>query len=479
MTDLDNESLLQRRWRLRPGWEKVQIFEHLLRNEFSGQLEQISDRQLQAMAEFSFRTNPFYRRQWRQLGVRPGDIQCAGDLSLLPMLGRLDVQENAADLLSTALPRGHANIGESKTSSTSGQPIIIAQTNYSTQFFGFLKQREYRWFRYDPQGLFAWIRHPRNLAKDESGKMLANGVTQAHPHWLHLGHYFYTGKHISYSATNSLDEQIIWLKRQQPDYMLAISSHLEHLALADPVGRGIKPLKGVLAISQQLTTDMRSRVEHAFGVEVNINYGLNEVGLVASRCPEGGRYHVHAEHCLVEIVDSEGRACAPGETGHLLVTSLNNYAMPLFRYDTGDIAEVASGPCPCGRLLPSFAGIRGRYRRIALLPDGVWNYWVSFNMALHHMDDDLMKPLRKYQMHHKHDGSFDLRLVTSSPLDPEFNNTIIRYWNGEGPQEANLKKPTPTLNILIVDDIQVGKSNKFESFISDSIPELRNTDNVR
>ena len=43
--------------------------------------------------------------------------------------------------------------------------------------------------------------------------------------------------------------------------------------------------------------------------------------------------------------------------------------MPLIRYDTGDLAQAVEGPCPCGRTLPSFGEIAGRYRRFAGLPD--------------------------------------------------------------------------------------------------------------
>jgi phenylacetate-CoA ligase len=54
----------------------------------------------------------------------------------------------------------------------------------------------------------------------------------------------------------------------------------------------------------------------------------------------------------------------------VLVTALQNLAMPLIRYDTGDIAMAVEGACPCGRTLPSFGEIAGRYRRYAGLPEG-------------------------------------------------------------------------------------------------------------
>jgi phenylacetate-coenzyme A ligase PaaK-like adenylate-forming protein len=61
----------------------------------------------------------------------------------------------------------------------------------------------------------------------------------------------------------------------------------------------------------------------------------------------------------VEVLDEEGRPCAPGETGRVVATSLNNFAMPLIRYETGDTAEVGA-PCPCGRGLPVLTRIMGR-----------------------------------------------------------------------------------------------------------------------
>ncbi len=60
--------------------------------------------------------------------------------------------------------------------------------------------------------------------------------------------------------------------------------------------------------------------------------------------------HVQAENVLVEIVDEAGQACAAGDVGHLVVTTLHNFASPLFRYDTGQRASL-TGPCACGRTL--------------------------------------------------------------------------------------------------------------------------------
>ena len=46
----------------------------------------------------------------------------------------------------------------------------------------------------------------------------------------------------------------------------------------------------------------------------------------------------------------------PGERGELVFTSLYRKAMPLLRYRTRDIVQLADRRCPCGRTLVAFEG---------------------------------------------------------------------------------------------------------------------------
>jgi phenylacetate-CoA ligase len=80
-------------------------------------------------------------------------------------------------------------------------------------------------------------------------------------------------------------------------------------------------------------------------------YSSDEAGYIALQCPEGEHYHVQSESLLLEVLDAAGSACMPGQVGRVIVTTLNNFAMPLVRYDTGGDAEVGP-PCACGRGLP-------------------------------------------------------------------------------------------------------------------------------
>jgi phenylacetate-CoA ligase len=117
-------------------------------------------------------------------------------------------------------------------------------------------------------------------------------------------------------------------------------------------------LRRIFAGAELVEDSLRERAQRDFGIEIAANYGSTEAFL-AWQCPAGS-YHQNAEHVLVEVVDDVGRAVAPGQMGHVLLTTLENHLMPLVRYDIGDYAFAANGSCSCGRTLPLLGQIVGR-----------------------------------------------------------------------------------------------------------------------
>lgn len=77
------------------------------------------------------------------------------------------------------------------------------------------------------------------------------------------------------------------------------------------------------------------------------------------RCPFGHGYHVNAEAVLLEVVDANGLPVPPGEPGRAVITPFASTALPLIRYDQGDIV-IAGTTCECGRALPHLEAISGR-----------------------------------------------------------------------------------------------------------------------
>jgi phenylacetate-CoA ligase len=123
----------------------------------------------------------------------------------------------------------------------------------------------------------------------------------------------------------------------------------------------MRPAQPRVVFVQGEVCDARTRasIARSFGVEPVELYGLTEVGYVAWQCERREALHVNADAYVVEVLE-DGVPIAPGRVGRVVVTDLRGRTMPLLRYDTGDLALAADGPCPCGRPLPLLGRMEGR-----------------------------------------------------------------------------------------------------------------------
>jgi phenylacetate-CoA ligase len=109
----------------------------------------------------------------------------------------------------------------------------------------------------------------------------------------------------------------------------------------------------------------RARIERLWpGAAVFDHHGMTEVGPVTYQCPaRPGSLHVLESAYLPEVIDPHSeRPVAPGETGELVLTTLDRIGSPLLRYRTGDLVKPRQrAVCACGRHeLALDGGILGR-----------------------------------------------------------------------------------------------------------------------
>jgi phenylacetate-CoA ligase len=112
-------------------------------------------------------------------------------------------------------------------------------------------------------------------------------------------------------------------------------------------------LKAVLLGGAVLPPAFKRWIAETWQVRVVEIYGSNETMLLAIGCPEGG-LHLAADLFEYELLDPNTMTPVPaGSPGVLTITSLVHEVMPLVRYVTGDLVEMATTPCPCGRATPT------------------------------------------------------------------------------------------------------------------------------
>jgi phenylacetate-CoA ligase len=82
--------------------------------------------------------------------------------------------------------------------------------------------------------------------------------------------------------------------------------------------------------------------------------------VLAQECPGAERHHLNQATFVFEALDRDRDApAAPGQPGRIVVTDLWSQAMPLIRYDLGDLAVIEE-QCSCGLPGPVFTRLEGR-----------------------------------------------------------------------------------------------------------------------
>jgi phenylacetate-coenzyme A ligase PaaK-like adenylate-forming protein len=146
----------------------------------------------------------------------------------------------------------------------------------------------------------------------------------------------------------------------QPTALAVYPSVLTQLADEQLAGRLAIPLTNVATSAEVLTAATRRRVEQAWGIRVFDTYGATEYAPIAAECALGNK-HLFEDRAIIEVVDEQGRAVAPGERGdRMLLTLLERRTQPLIRYEISDMVRELPGQCGCGRSFRMIESIEGR-----------------------------------------------------------------------------------------------------------------------
>lgn len=295
------------------------------------------------------------------------------DFASVPIMTREAITAAGAELLSRAYPAAHGAAPEVMTSRTSGLPVRVRGTDVIAALHGAIALRDHRWHRRDLTAHLAAIRYTGSAAPPP------DGITDRGWGWA-TSELAPEAPLSVLSVHSTTDEQLAWLLRANPTYLLVYPSVL-HALLREIARRGVAlpALRQVRTVSEVLSPGTRGLCRDVRDLPIVDTYSAQEVGHIALQCPDHEHYHVQAERLIVEVLRDDGTPCAPGETGRVVITDLHNFATPILRYEIGDYAEVGR-PCPCGRGLPVLARIVGRRRNMLVYPDGRTT-WPVFTVA--------------------------------------------------------------------------------------------------
>lgn len=320
--------------------------------------------QLQKLLRHAWDTVPWQRQRFQESGIRDPAMFARMTLNDLPTMTRRAVQAAGDALFSTKPPARFGRTRFTETSGSTGVPVRIQVAEVNDLFWRAYALRDHLWHRRDLSASLAAIRWaPRHKARPPEG-IVRQGWGPA------TDIAFQSGPAYLLNVDSTVEEQVDWLLRVTPDYLLSFPSNLTALA-THCIDNNIRlpHLRQVRTIGENLRPVSRELYRSAWDVSTADIYTCEEAGYLALQCPDHEHYHVMAEGVVLEIVDDAGKACEIGQPGRVLITSLQNFHTPLIRYELGDIAEFGP-PCDCGRGLPVLHNVLGRNRNRLRLPGG-------------------------------------------------------------------------------------------------------------
>ncbi len=226
-------------------------------------------------------------------------------------------------------------------------------------------------------------------------------------------------------ASKNLDEAFLirgrmLLRRRKIRVLIGFPSAIALLAQYC-IDQGDSPsdfgVEGVITCSENLTDHKRRAITDAFGCSVHNRYSTEELGVLAYEFDALSGFEVNTFNYIVEILamDSD-TAVLPGQTGRVVVTDLHSDAMPLIRYETGDLAVMKETYAGKG-WVKSFSKFSGRSVQILTDTRGNKLYPLYLDSIMEHYDQ-----FSQYQFIQETAKEYTLQLVLGLPAIPDSLN---------------------------------------------------------
>jgi len=341
-------------------WPEARYLREYERTQFLSpeEIRALQFDRLQCRLHQAYNSCPYYRRRWNEQGLHPSDVENLEDLAAYPVLTKADIQRYRDEMVARDFPRDQMFLDH--TGGSTGAPISYYQSRDVDLSRRAVTRRHNGWAGYRVGDKSAWVwGAPRDTPTPTLKARLRNAL---------LDRVLYLDTaHFTEAKMRQFNDR---LKRFRPNVIFAYARALAHLARyyrerSIPV---YQP-RSIITSAEVLEPADRATIEEVFGCPVYNRYGCREVGVLGSECNQHAGLHTAAEGLYFEVIVGD-RPAEPGEIGKVLVTDLLNFAMPLIRYEIGDMAAFDPDPCPCGRGLPRLKNIAGRVTDFVVGADG-------------------------------------------------------------------------------------------------------------
>lgn len=389
------------------GFKIIKILNKLNESQWlsSDELLEYQQKKLRRLIGHAYENVPYYRELMKKMGILPNDIMSVEDIKYLPILTKEQISDNFKDLLSDDIEK--RRFIKSSTSGSTGNPLTFIKDWDTIMWIEATTLRGKRWAGYrigDVDIDFRFLTNPSFL-----GRVRERIVRR------------YDFPALAEGA--ELNNYIRKIKALKPFCITAYASILYRLSkFCYKNGINGLQLPVIFSTGEMLYDYQREFIEKQFGGKVFDYYGCGEVSTIAFEC-EYHHKHVSDERVILETTDSTGNPVVDA-LGEVIVTDLDNYAMPFIRYKNGDVGVITKDKCRCGRGLTAVKTIEGRSQEFLKTLDGNYVPPVFFPNSFKNL-----KGIEQYQIIQEDIYNITLRIVRNQFFTAEELKNMTRVIN--------------------------------------------------
>ncbi len=348
----------------------------------SAEIKTYQEAQLIDLLSYLNKHSKFYQGHFKENNIDINEIKTLEQLNKIPPVSKSDLQQYNDEFICVSRTE---IIDYITTSGTLGDPVTFAMTDKdlerlaTNEYFSFLTAGG---SKEDIYQLMTTIdrRFMAGLAYFLGARKLGAGIVRV--------------------GSGLPELQWDTINRIAPNAIIAVPSFILRLiAYAEANGIDYKKssVKKAICIGEPLRNPdfslntLGKAITDKWDIELFSTYASTEMATAFTECSAGQGGHHQPELIIVEFLDEQGREVPEGEPGEVTITTLGMEAMPLLRFQTGDICYRHSERCSCGRLSQRLGPIIGRkqhmikYKGTTLYPPAIYDILNNDNNILNYI----------------------------------------------------------------------------------------------
>lgn len=341
------------------------------------EIKSFQEQKLLELLSYVNQNSPYYKRLFAKENIDIESIKTLEDLQLLPVTSKEDLQKYNDDFLCVPVNK---IIDYATTSGTLGEPVTFGLTDNDLERLAYNEA-----ISFDCAGI-------------KEGDVVQMMTTIDRRFMAGLAYFLGLRKmKVGVIRVGAGIPELQWdsILKYKPTHLITVPSFLLKLieyAENNNIDYNKSSIKGAICIGESLRNQdfsmsiLSKKITDKWNIKLFSTYASTEMSTAFTECEHSVGGHHHPELIIIEVLDENNKPVKNGESGELTFTTIGVEAMPLVRFKTGDIVQLHSESCACGRNTLRVGPVIGRKQQM-IKYKGTTLYPPAMNDVLTHFEN--------------------------------------------------------------------------------------------